>query len=63
MIKQNMGSLNAMKTTLVPRRIRRKRGRGATGKTPVFALLKRGGTMYVEIVKNSSKIEPIHAIG
>ena len=40
-----------------PRRIRGKRGRGAAGKTPVFGLLKRGGKVYVEIVKNSSKGE------
>ena len=40
-----------------PRRIRGKRGRGAVGKTPVFGVLKRGGKVYVEIVKNCSKEE------
>ena len=37
------------------RRIRGKRGRGAAGKTPVFGLLKRGGNVHVEIVKNCSR--------
>ena len=37
------------------KRIRGKRGRGAAGKTPVFGLLKRDGSVYVEIVKNCSK--------
>ena len=40
-----------------PRRIQGKRGRGAVGKTPVFGVLKRGGKVYVEIVKNCSKEE------
>ena len=37
------------------KRVRGKRGRGASGKTPVFGLLKRGGNVYIEIVKNCSK--------
>lgn len=37
------------------RRVRGKRGRGAAGKTPVFGILKRGGKVYVNIVKNCSK--------
>ena len=37
------------------RRVRGKRGRGAVGKTPVFGVLKRGGEVYVEIVKNCSR--------
>jgi transposase-like protein len=40
-----------------PRRIRGKPGRGAVGKTPVFGVLKRGGKVYVEIVKNCSREE------
>jgi transposase len=32
------------------RRVRGKRGRGASGKTPVFGLLKRSGKVYTEIV-------------
>ena len=39
------------------KRVRGKRGRGAAGKTPVFGLLKRGGKVYVKIVKNCSKEE------
>ena len=37
------------------RRVRGKRGRGASGKTPVFGLLKRNGRVYTEIVPNCSK--------
>ena len=39
------------------KRIRGKRGRGAAGKTPVFGVLKRGGDVYVEVVKNCTKQE------
>ena len=37
------------------RRVRGKRGRGASGKTPVFGLLKRNGKVYTEIVPDCSK--------
>jgi transposase len=37
------------------KRVRGKRGRGAAGKTPVFGVLKRNGSVYVEVVKNCSK--------
>jgi transposase len=37
------------------RRIKGKRGRGASGKTPVFGILQRGGTVYTEIVPNCSR--------
>ena len=40
-----------------PRRIRGKKGRGAMGKTPVLGILKRGGKVHVEIIKNCSKEE------
>jgi len=39
------------------RRIRGKRGRGAAGKTPVFGVLKRGGKVFVTVVKCCSKSE------
>jgi len=39
------------------RRVRGKRGRGAAGKTPVFELLKRNGSVHVNIVKNCSKAQ------
>ena len=39
------------------RRVRGKRGRGAAGKTPVFGILKRGGKVYLTVVKSCSKDE------
>lgn len=39
------------------KRVRGKRGRGAAGKTPVFALLKREGKVFVQIVEKCSKEE------
>jgi transposase len=44
------------------KRVRGKRGRGAAGKTPVFGLLKRGGKVFVKIVKNCSKEELLPVI-
>ena len=38
-----------------PRRVRGKRGRGASGKTIVFGLFKRGGQVYREIVPDCSE--------
>ena len=37
------------------KRVRGKKGRGATGKTPVFGLLKRDGNVHIEIVKNCTR--------
>ncbi len=34
---------------------RRKRGRGAENKVPVFGILKRNGKVYVQIIKNADK--------
>ena len=39
------------------KRVRGKRGRGAKGKIPVFGMLKRGGSVYTQIVKNCSMNE------
>jgi transposase-like protein len=39
------------------RRVRGKRGRGAIGKTPVFGILKRGGKVFLTVVKGCSKEE------
>ena len=39
-----------------PRRVRGKRGRGASGKTIVFGLLKRDGKVYAEIVPDCKKV-------
>jgi transposase len=36
---------------------RRKRGRGAENKIPVFGVLKRDGKVYTQIIKNASKQE------
>jgi transposase-like protein len=38
-----------------PRRVRGKRGRGASGKTIVFGLLKREGKVYTEVVPDCKK--------
>ena len=38
-----------------PRRVRGKRGRGASGKTIVFGIFKRNGCVYTEIVPNCKK--------
>ena len=37
------------------RRVRGKRGRGARGKTLVVGLLKRGGSVYTQIIKNCTR--------
>ena len=37
------------------RRVKGKRGRGASGKTIVFGLLKRNGKVYTKIVPNCSR--------
>ena len=37
------------------RRVKGKRGRGASGKTPVFGILQRGGKVYTEIVPDCAK--------
>ena len=37
------------------KRIKGKRGRGASGKTPVFGILQRGGKVYTEIVPDCAK--------
>jgi len=39
------------------RRVRGKRGRGAAGKTPVFGVLKRGGQVFLTVVRSCSKEE------
>ncbi|HEZ3814509.1 TPA: IS1595-like element ISNme3 family transposase [Neisseria meningitidis] len=44
------------------RRIRGKSGRGASGKTIVFGILKRNGVVYTEIVPDASKASLIKVI-
>ncbi len=52
---QEIGEFEIDESYFGARRIRGKRGRGAAGKTPVFGVLKRGGKVYVNIVKNCSR--------
>ena len=49
------GELEADESYFGPKRVRGKRGRGASGKTIVFGLLKRGNCVYTEIVPDASK--------
>ena len=49
------GVLEADESYFGPRRVRGKRGRGASGKTIVFGLLQRDDQVYTEIVPNASK--------
>ncbi|MGO9316972.1 MAG: IS1595 family transposase [Terracidiphilus sp.] len=49
------GELEADESYFGPRRVRGRRGRGASGKTIVFGLLKRCDQVYTEIVPNASK--------
>lgn len=44
------------------RRVRGKRGRGALGKHIVFGLIKRGGKVYTQVVKNCSQRDLIPII-
>ena len=50
-----LGTVEADESYFGARRVRGKRGRGASGKTVVFGLLKRGDEVYTEIVPNASK--------
>ncbi len=49
------GVMEADESYFGPRRVRGKRGRGASGKTIVFGLLKRDNEVYTEIVPDASK--------
>ena len=49
------GAVELDESSFGPRRVRGKRGRGASGKTIVFGLFKRGGQVYTEIVPDCSK--------
>ena len=48
------GTIELDESYFGPKRIRGKRGRGAKGKTIVFGVLKRGDSVYTEIVPNAS---------
>ena len=49
------GQLEADESYFGPRRVRGRRGRGASGKTIMFGLLKRNGCVYTKIVPNARK--------
>lgn len=51
----NNGEVEVDESYFGPHRVRGKRGRGASGKTIVFGLLKRGDQVYTEIVTNCRK--------
>lgn len=52
---KQLGEFEVDESYFGAKRVRGKRGRGAAGKTPVFGLLKRNGSVYVNIVKNCSR--------
>lgn len=49
------GKLEADESYFSPRQVRGLRGRGAARKTVVFGLLKRGDSVYTEIVPDATK--------
>ena len=51
----DLGEFEGDESYFEAKRIRGKRGRRAAGKTPVFGILKRGGEIYVNVVKDGSK--------
>ena len=50
------GEIEADESYFGSRRVRGKRGRGASGKTIVFGLFKRNGNVYTEIVPDAKKV-------
>jgi len=56
-LKPFAGEIELDESYFGARRVRGKRGRGAAGKTPVFGILKRGGQVFVTVVRSCSKAE------
>jgi transposase-like protein len=54
-LKPFAGEIELDESYFGARRVRGKRGRGAAGKTPVFGVLKRGGQVFIAVVKACSK--------
>ena len=54
---KELGEFEVDESYFGAKRVRGKRGRGAAGKTPVFGILKRGGSVYVNVVKKCSKAQ------
>jgi transposase len=57
-----LGEIEIDESYFGAKRTRGKRGRGSSGKTPVFGMLKRNGKVYTQIVKNCSANELIPII-
>jgi transposase len=51
------GEVEVDETYFGPRRVRGRRDRGSAKKTPVIGLLKRGGRVFTQAVKNCSRTE------
>jgi transposase-like protein len=60
--KPFIGEVEVDESYFGARRVRGKRGRGASGKTPVVGLLKRNGKVFVEVVKDCSRKELLPVI-
>ncbi len=56
-LKPFAGDIEVDESYFGARRVRGKRGRGASGKTPVLGLHKRGDQVFVSVVRNCSKQE------
>ena len=52
-----LGEVEVDESYFGPRRVRGRRGRGASGKTPVIGLLKRADRVFVKVVPNCSRQE------
>ena len=50
-----VGEIEVDESYFGARRVKGKRGRGASGKTPVFGILQRGGKVYTEIVPDCAR--------
>jgi transposase-like protein len=55
--KDFLGNIEIDESCFGPKRVRGKRGRGASGKIPVLGLHKRQGKVFVSVVKNCSSKE------
>ena len=55
--EQSFGEFEIDESYFGSKRVRGKRGRGASGKTPVFGLFKRDGKVSVQIVRNCTRAE------
>jgi transposase-like protein len=56
-LKPFAGEIELDESYFGARGVRGKRGRGAAGKTPVFGVLKRGGQVFITVVRTCSKKE------